>query len=94
MDLTFASNTGAYTIPFPCVLGPLPAGQCRVITTTLSKLTGFDPSLPIMLTAAVTSATPDPDPANDTDSLVIVWGYPHAPAVGHDPVNIVASGPT
>ena len=66
VGLTFVSNAGACTTPFPCALGVIPAGQSRVISTQFlipSSYTGPDP---IVNTATVTSTATDPDLTNNS----------------------------
>jgi uncharacterized repeat protein (TIGR01451 family) len=65
-DLTFISNSGACVTVFPCALGPLAAGQQRVITTTLNVTNGYAGPDPIRNVATVTSTTPDPNLTNNT----------------------------
>ncbi len=64
--LTFVSNTGACTTTFPCALGPIPAGQSRMITTNFLVPSGYTGPDPIVNTATVSSTAADPDPGNNT----------------------------
>ncbi len=65
--LTFVSNTGSCTTPFPCALGTVPSGQSRVITATFHVPGGYSGPNPIVNQATVTSTTPDPNGANNAD---------------------------
>ena len=67
--LTFVSNTGACTTPFPCVLGTLPAGESRQITTTFAVPPGYSTPNPISNTATVTTTVAD---ENLTDNQATV----------------------
>ena len=62
--LTFVSNAGACTTPFPCSLGALAPGATRTITATFSVGAPAAPGL-IVNAATVSSAAIDPVPAND-----------------------------
>lgn len=53
VGLMFVSNTGGCMMPFPCSLVTLADGQNLAITTTLSRLAGFDPRQLIMLTLSL-----------------------------------------
>jgi uncharacterized repeat protein (TIGR01451 family) len=67
--LTFVSNAGACTTPFPCNLGSLTSGQSATITATYS--TPGTLSGNVTNTATVSSTgTPDPNNANDSASKV------------------------
>jgi uncharacterized repeat protein (TIGR01451 family) len=67
-NLTFVSNSGACTTAFPCSLGAVPAGGTRTITATFAIPANYTAPSPIVNTATVSSATPDPNPANDSSS--------------------------
>ena len=54
--LTFVSNTGACTTPFPCTLGTLAAGQSAAIIATFAVPAGYTTPNPIVNTASVSSA--------------------------------------
>jgi uncharacterized repeat protein (TIGR01451 family)/fimbrial isopeptide formation D2 family protein len=69
-NLTFVSNAGACATPFPCSLLTLPSGGTRTITTTFAVPAGYTAPSPITNTATVSSATPDPNPANDTSTAL------------------------
>ncbi len=56
--LTFVSNSGACSTPYPCTLGTLTPGQSAVITTTMS--TSLATGLNVSNTATVSSVTNDP----------------------------------
>ena len=64
--LTFISNTGACTTAFPCALGPIPAGQSRMITTTFLVPSGYTGPDPVVNTATVSSTAADPDLTNNS----------------------------
>jgi large repetitive protein len=63
--LTFVSNAGACTTPFPCSLGTLAPGASATITTTFHVPSGYTSPDPIVNQATVSSATPDPTPGNN-----------------------------
>lgn len=67
-NLTFVSNSGACATPFPCALGTIAVGASRTITATFGIPANYTAPSPIVNTATVSSATPDPNPANDTSS--------------------------
>jgi uncharacterized repeat protein (TIGR01451 family) len=64
--LTFVSNTGDCTTPFPCTLGTVPAGATRTIDTAFSVPGTYLTPNPIVNTTTVSSATTDPVAANNT----------------------------
>ena len=66
--LTFVSNAGDCTTPFPCSLGPLATGESRTITATFSVPSGYSGPSPFTNTASVSSATTDPVPVNNSSS--------------------------
>jgi uncharacterized repeat protein (TIGR01451 family)/fimbrial isopeptide formation D2 family protein len=66
--LTFVSTTGACATPFPCALGAMAPGEVRVILATFLVPAAYQLPDPIVNLATVTSATPDPNPANNTAS--------------------------
>jgi uncharacterized repeat protein (TIGR01451 family) len=72
--LTFISNTGDCTTAFPCSLGTVPSGESRTITAMFSVPTDQDVNTPIENTASVSSAVADPDPANDSDTAISLFG--------------------
>jgi uncharacterized repeat protein (TIGR01451 family) len=72
--LTFVSNAGACTAAFPCSLGTLAAGETRTITATFSVPADQDVSAPIVNTATVSSAVPDPDGSNDSATATSLFG--------------------
>ncbi len=66
--LTFVSNTGDCTGPFPCDLATVEAGATRTITATYLVPLAYTTPAPIVNVATVSSATtPDPVPANNSD---------------------------
>ncbi|HEX7136737.1 MAG TPA: DUF11 domain-containing protein, partial [Vicinamibacterales bacterium] len=65
-NLTFASNSGACTTPYPCSLGSLTNGQTATITSTYSTSPSFAGN--VTNTATVSSSTADPNNTNDTAS--------------------------
>jgi len=68
--LTFVSNTGECTTPFPCDFATLPAGSARTIVSTFTVPRSAAAPGPIVNTASVTASTPDPAPANNTATAV------------------------
>jgi uncharacterized repeat protein (TIGR01451 family) len=66
--LTFVSNAGDCTTPFPCALGLVTAGTTRTITVTYQMPAGYTTPDPVVNTATVSSGTPDTNAANDTSS--------------------------
>jgi uncharacterized repeat protein (TIGR01451 family) len=77
--LTFVGNAGDCTTPFPCSFASLGVGESRTITATFHVPAGYLGADPIVNTAAVGSAIPDPNAANDT-------------ATTQTPVNLPATG--
>ena len=63
--LTFVSNSGDCTTPFPCSLGTLTTGQTRTITATFAVDADVGPGT-VVNTATVSSPTIDPAPASNT----------------------------
>jgi uncharacterized repeat protein (TIGR01451 family) len=74
---TFVSNSGACTTPFPCSLGTIPTGETRIITASFAVQAGTTST--ISNTASVTSGTPDPSPANNSDNERTTTACPPAP---------------
>ncbi len=68
VGLTFVSNAGACTTAFPCALGAMAPGETRVIQATFQVPASYQLPDPIVNVATVTSATPDPNPADNTAS--------------------------
>jgi uncharacterized repeat protein (TIGR01451 family) len=66
--LTFVSNSGACTGPYPCMLGTIGAGQSVSISSTYS-VPGNYPGTTVTNTASVSTSTPDPNPSNDSASV-------------------------
>jgi uncharacterized repeat protein (TIGR01451 family) len=66
--LTFLSNSGACSTPYPCTISSLTSGQ--LITITGHYLVNV-PSGSITSTASVTSSVNDPLPANNTGSTTM-----------------------
>ncbi|MEQ9484765.1 hypothetical protein [Coleofasciculus sp. F4-SAH-05] len=71
-DLTFISNSGACTTPFPCDLGDIPGGttlpeteRTRTITSTFRVAPDYSGPSTITNTTTITSAT-DPEPRTST----------------------------
>jgi hypothetical protein len=81
--LTFVSTAGACTTAWPCNLGAIPSGQSRTITTTFGLPAGYSGPNPIANTTTVTSATADPDTANNAATARTVVGV----AAVNDPNN-------
>ncbi|MFB2935154.1 hypothetical protein ACE1B6_07725 [Aerosakkonemataceae cyanobacterium BLCC-F154] len=65
--LSFVGNSGACTTSFPCVLGNIPSGQTRTITTTLGVPANYSGPSPVTNTATVASSN-DTNPNNNTAS--------------------------
>jgi uncharacterized repeat protein (TIGR01451 family) len=76
--LTFVSNAGACTTPFPCALGTIPAGGTRTITVTYQVPSGYSGANPIVVTASVTSITSDPGPGNEAQTASVSVNPPAA----------------
>jgi uncharacterized repeat protein (TIGR01451 family) len=64
--LTFISNSGACTTPFPCSLGTLNPGETRVISAKYEVDSAGQ--TPVVNTATVSSTSVDPSTANNTAS--------------------------
>ncbi len=84
--LSFASNTGDCTSTFPCSLGTVPAGATRTVTATYDVPADYLAPDPVENSASVSSATADPNAANDSTST----STPVTPRAG---LRIVKSGP-
>ena len=82
--LTFVSNTGSCTTPFPCALATVPSGQGRVITATFHVPGGYSGPNPIVNQATVTSTTPDPNGANNSDDASTTFIFIAEPRAGLD----------
>ena len=67
--LTFVSNAGDCTTPFPCTLAAVPVGATRTITATFDVPPGYTAPAPIVNTATVSSAATDPDTTNNSATL-------------------------
>jgi uncharacterized repeat protein (TIGR01451 family) len=66
--LTFVSNTGDCTGAFPCTFASLASGATRTIVATFAVPDGYaQPN--VVNSASVSSATPDPVPANNSASV-------------------------
>jgi uncharacterized repeat protein (TIGR01451 family) len=72
--LTFVSNAGACSTPFPCALGTVPAGATRTITATFMVPPGYTLPDPITNTATVSSSTADSNPANNSATALTSVG--------------------
>ena len=59
--LTFVSTTGDCTTAFPCSFGTLLPGENRTITATYTVPLGYTSPNPILNTASIVVATPDPN---------------------------------
>src|SRR5262249_25587066 len=62
--LTFVSTTSDCTTGFPCAFGTLPPGANRTIVATYSVPLGYTSPNPILNTASIVDATPDPNQGN------------------------------
>ncbi len=85
--LTFLSNSGACSGPYPCALGTLNNGQSVVITSTYSVPANYA-GTSISNTATVSSSTSDSNSANNTATAVT----PVA-ATGVADLNVTKGGP-
>jgi uncharacterized repeat protein (TIGR01451 family) len=74
--LTFVSNDGACTTPFPCALGLVAAGETRTITATYAVPAVFTAGASITNTASVTTSTPDAQSANNQSTAVSAVARP------------------
>ncbi len=83
--ITFVSNTGDCTIPFPCSLGSLATGETRTITATFNVPADYSGPSPFTPTATVSSPTPDPILVNNSSSV--------STAVGQADLSIGKTGP-
>jgi uncharacterized repeat protein (TIGR01451 family) len=85
--LTFISNSGACTTPFPCALGTLTSGQTSTIIATFNVPSGY-PGASISNTATVSSSTNDGNGANNASTATT----PIASGSSID-LSVVKSGP-
>ena len=76
--LTFVSNAGACTTPFPCALGTLAAGQSVAIVATFAVPAGYTTPNPIVNTATVSSQPTDPNLTNNTATSSTTVAPPRA----------------
>ena len=74
--LTFVSNAGDCTTPFPCDLGTLPRAATRTITATFAIPAGYTTPNPIANTATVSSLTPDTAADNNSATTNTPVGAP------------------
>ncbi len=72
--LVFVSTSGDCTSAFPCSLGGLPAGATRSIVATFQVPTGYAGPNPIVNSASVSAATPDPNDATNLDTAETAVG--------------------
>ena len=93
--LTFVSNTGACTTPFPCAFGTVPAGQTRMITATYRVPLDYGGPNPIVNRATVIATTSDPDGSNNTDDALttVTFSTNLGPAIGVDGTETGSSNP-
>jgi uncharacterized repeat protein (TIGR01451 family)/CSLREA domain-containing protein len=66
--LSFVSNSGACLTPYPCAIGTIPAGQSRVITTTMNVPAGYAGANPIVNIATVNATTTDANAGNNSST--------------------------
>ena len=66
--LVLVSNTGDCLTDYPCVLGTVPSGATRTITSTFAVPASYTSPDPIVNTATVSSTTTDPVAANNTST--------------------------
>lgn len=83
-NLSFVSNTGACTSPFPCNLGTLNSGQSATITATYGTAGTFAGN--VTNTATVSSLITDPNTGNNSSSATTNVG-------AQADLSIVKSGP-
>jgi uncharacterized repeat protein (TIGR01451 family) len=69
-SFTFKGNTGDCTTAFPCVFPTLASGASVQVTTGLCVPRPFEQDS-VIVHANVSSATPDPNPGNDTTEVPI-----------------------
>src|SRR5262249_56236484 len=79
--LTFISNTGDCTTPFPCNLGTVAAGTTRTITATYLVPPSYTTPDPIVNQVTVSSTTGDPNNANNTATSAVSLNAPVAALV-------------
>jgi uncharacterized repeat protein (TIGR01451 family) len=72
--LTFVSNTGDCSSPFPCGLGTMTPGQTLTITSTFSVPVDYPAPAPVVNTATVSSSTVDPSPENGSATATSLFG--------------------
>jgi len=77
--LTFDSNSGACTTPFPCNLGVIRLNEMKTITAKYNVPAGYTSPNPIANTATVTSSTPDPDVSNNSATATTPVHLPAPP---------------
>jgi uncharacterized repeat protein (TIGR01451 family) len=91
--LTFVSNTGACTTPFPCGIGLLTSGSTATITSTYAVAANASGS--VTNTATVTAATADPNAANNSSGATATIGVSaDLSIVKHAPATANAGGST
>lgn len=83
-ELSFISNTGGCTTAFPCSLGTIAAGQNVSVNSTFAVNPAATGS--VSNTASVSSATPDPFPANNSSTAT-------TPVTVSADVSVTKSGP-
>lgn len=67
--LTFVSNSGGCSGPFPCALGTMTSGQSAVITSTFSVPANY-PGSSISNTATVSTSSPETITTNNSSTVV------------------------
>ncbi len=72
--LQFVSNTGACTTPFPCTISSIAPGALQVVIARYKVTAGV--GTPITNTVTVSSATSDPNPANNTSQASFTVSAP------------------
>ena len=87
VGLTFVSASAPCAAGFPCILGDLAVGASVTVTVTFNVPGGYTTPNPIVNTATVAGAEPDPNPSNNTDDALTGVG-----AAAAD-VGVVKSGP-
>jgi len=86
--LVFNGNAGACTGAFPCVIGPLAAGQTATITTAWTIDAGTQGA--VQLSVSTGSATQDVNPLNNGASATTLVGACPAIVIDRAPAELIA----
>lgn len=90
--MTFTSNAGACTTPFPCALGDLAPGAPTSVQSTWTVPVGYSGPSTLTFAMDVSSAEVDPDPANDTSSVDLQLVEPVDLGVTVDSATVASGG--